>query len=190
MDIHYAIRKDEPHITETSTAAEIALHEQWERSNRLSTMLIKTKIVAGIRGSDEQYANVRALLKATDEQFETSYKALASTLIMKFSSMKLTSVRGVREHIMKIRDLAAQLKTFEGRLLMETGESAFMDTQGKRSHQAKKKGKGKIPLETDIKKESLCFFCSKKGHMKKDCVKLQKWLEKKGIRKPAEASGS
>ena len=25
-----------------------------------------------------------------------------------------------------------------------------------------------------------CFFCKKKGHMKKDCPKYKKWLEKKG----------
>ncbi|XP_059285633.1 uncharacterized protein LOC132039108 [Lycium ferocissimum] len=113
MDIDYAIRKDEPPINEISTQAETALYEQWESSNRLSVMFIKTKISAGIRGSVEQYNNVKALLKAVDEQFETSDKARASTLITKFSSMKLTSVRGVHEHIMKMRDLAAQLKTLE-----------------------------------------------------------------------------
>ncbi|KAG8378577.1 hypothetical protein BUALT_Bualt07G0000100 [Buddleja alternifolia] len=40
-------------------------------------------------------------------------KALASTLIMRFSTSKLTNVRGVREHIMQMRDIAAQLKTLE-----------------------------------------------------------------------------
>ena len=75
-----------------------------------SVMFIKTKISAGIRGSVNQHNDVRALLKAIDGQFETSDKALASTLIMKFSSVKLTNVKGVREHIMKMRDIAAQLK--------------------------------------------------------------------------------
>ncbi|XP_060196887.1 uncharacterized protein LOC132626146 [Lycium barbarum] len=195
-------------------------------------MFIKTKISTDIRGSVEHYNNVKALLKAIDEQFETSDKALAGTLIMKFSSMRLTSVRGVRENIMKMRDLAAQLKTLEvemsetflvhyilnslplqydhfkisynthkdkwsinelmamciqeeGRLLMETGESAFMATQGKKTYQANKKWKGKAPVEPelDIKKESKSRFCRKKGHIKKDCIKYQKWLEKKGIKK-------
>ena len=228
MDIDYAIRKDEPQaITEISTPSEITLYERWERSNRLSVAFIKTKINAGLRGSIDQYNNVRALLKAIDEQFETSDKALASTLIMKFSSLRLTSVRGVREHIMQMRDIVAQLKhlevemseTFlvhhilntlpqqygpfkisynthkdkwsvnelmamcvqeEGRLVMELGESAFMITQGNNKDKAKQKGKGKIPPQTDIKKESKCFFCKKKGHMKKDCPKFKIWLEKKG----------
>ena len=32
---------------------------------------------------------------------------------MKFSSARLTSMRGVRDHINKIRDIAAQLKNLE-----------------------------------------------------------------------------
>ncbi|RVW83870.1 hypothetical protein CK203_042047 [Vitis vinifera] len=113
MDIDYAIGKDKPTIIDTSTTAEKALYEQWERSNRLSLMFIKTKISDGIRGSVDQHDNVKALLKAIDEQFVTSDKALASTLIMKFSSLRLTNVSGVREHIMQMRDIAAQLKILE-----------------------------------------------------------------------------
>lgn len=62
---------------------------------------------------------------------------------------------------------------------METGESAFMTTQGKKTNQANKRSKGKAPLETDIKKESKCRFCRKKGHIRQDCVKFQEWLVKK-----------
>ena len=50
------------------------------------------------------------MLKSIGEQFVTSNKALESTLIMKFSSIRIASVRGVREHIMQMRDIAAQLK--------------------------------------------------------------------------------
>uniref|UniRef100_A0A2N9I6P9 CCHC-type domain-containing protein n=1 Tax=Fagus sylvatica TaxID=28930 RepID=A0A2N9I6P9_FAGSY len=229
MDIDYAIRKDEPPaLTDTSTAADITLYERWERSNRLSMMFIKTRISAGIRGSVDQHEKVRDLLKAIDEQFVTSDKALASTLIMKFSSLRLTSVRGVREHIMQMRDTVAQLKKLEvemsesflvhyilntlphqygpfkisynthkekwsinelmtmcvqeeGRLVMEQGESAMLATRGKGKSQANQKGKGKIPPQTDIKKDSKCFFCKKKGHMKKECAKFQKWLADKGF---------
>ena len=111
MDNNYAIRKDEPPaIIYTSTTANIVLCERWERANRLNVMFIKTKILAGIHGSVNQHGKVRDLLKAIDDQFITSNKALASTLIMKFSSLRLTSVKGVREHIMQMRDIAAQLK--------------------------------------------------------------------------------
>ena len=83
MNIDYAIRKPEPPgITEISTPDAIELYEKWERSNRLSVTFIKTNISAGIRGSIDQYENVKDLLKAIDEQFTTSDKSLASTLIM------------------------------------------------------------------------------------------------------------
>ena len=76
-------------------------------------MFIKTKISAGIQGSVDQYERVQDLLKAIDDQFVTSNKALASTLIMKFSSLRLTSVKCVREHIMQMRGTVAQLKKLE-----------------------------------------------------------------------------
>ena len=44
----------------------------------------------------------------------------------------------------------------------------------------KLKKKGKIPIQSGIKKESKCFFCKKKGHMKKECSKFKIWLDKKG----------
>jgi hypothetical protein len=114
MDIDYAIRKDEPPaLTDTSTVADITLYERWERSNHLSMMFIKTKISTGIHGSVDQHEKVRDLLTAIDEQFVTSDKALASTLIMKFSSLRLTSVRGVHKHIMQMRENVAQLKKLE-----------------------------------------------------------------------------
>ena len=114
MDIDYAIRKEEPDpITETSIAEAVYLYDKWERFNRLSMMFIKTKISTGICGSVEQINKVKPLLKAIDEQFETYDKALASTLIMQFSSTKLTGTRGVRDHIMRMRDIAAQLQTLE-----------------------------------------------------------------------------
>ena len=238
MDIDYAIRKSEPpEVTEESTPTEVALYEQWEKSNQLSVMFIKTKITAGIRGSVEQYDKVQDLLKAIGEQFVTSDKALASTLIMKFSSIRITSVRGVREHIMQMRDIAAQLKKLgidmsdsflvhfilntlphqygpfkvsynthkdkwsinelmtmcvqeEERLVMELGESAMLattfgknkrnDTSQTYTSKSNQKGKGRRPPQADIKMENKCFFCKRKGHVKKDCPKFKKWLEKKG----------
>ena len=114
MDIDYAIKKDEPPpLTTTSEPTKIFLYELWERSNSLSAMFIKTKISTGIHGSIEQNTRVKELLKAIDEQFETSDKAFASTLIMKFSSLRLTGTKGVCNYIMQMSDIAAQLRTLE-----------------------------------------------------------------------------
>jgi len=114
MDIDYAIRKDEPLvITNESSLAAVALYERWEWSNQLKVMFIKTKISAGICGSVDQHEKVRDLLKIIDDQFITLDKALGSTLIMKFSSLRLISVKGVREYIMQMRDISALLQKLE-----------------------------------------------------------------------------
>ncbi|RVW83511.1 hypothetical protein CK203_064938 [Vitis vinifera] len=53
-------------------------------------------------------------------------------------------------------------------------------TQKKGKSQASQKEKHQIPPEVDIKKDEKRFFYKKKGHVKKKCMKFQKWLEKKG----------
>jgi len=67
---------------------------------------------------------------------------------------------------------------------MEMGESALLTTaygmNKATKSQANQKGNDKIPPQADIKKVKKCFFCKKKGHMKKNCSRFQKWLEKKG----------
>ena len=138
---------------------------------------------------------------------------------MQFSFTKLTEIRRVRNHIMRMGDIVAQLKSLEvtmsdtflvhyilntlpqqyspfkifynthkdkwsinelltmcvqeeGRLMMEEGEKVNLTTFGnKRKDQDKRKGK--IPVQPGIKKELKCFFCKKKGHMKKDCSKFK-----------------
>ncbi|RVW62449.1 hypothetical protein CK203_060443 [Vitis vinifera] len=67
--------------------------------------------------------------------------------------------------------------------MMEQGESVMlvMQRKGKKGKsQASQKGKQQISPKSDIKKDEKCFFCKKKGHMKKKCLKFQNWLEKKG----------
>ncbi|KAH9760840.1 Integrase catalytic domain-containing protein [Citrus sinensis] len=99
--------------TELSTPREKASYERWERSNRLSMMLIKAHVGKSIRGSIPDCDKVNDYLNAIEQQFETSDKAMTSTLMSKLSSMKFTGTKGVREHIMEMRDIAARLKSLE-----------------------------------------------------------------------------
>ena len=48
-----------------------------------------------------------------------------------------------------------------------------MATQERNKNQAKPKEKGEKPIQGGIKRESKCFFCKKKGHMKKDYIKFK-----------------
>ena len=81
MDIDYAIRKYElSTISATSTKVAIKLYENWERSNRLSVMFIKSHISVGIHGSIEKHDKVQDLLKKIDDQFAKFMKSLVGTL--------------------------------------------------------------------------------------------------------------
>ncbi|RVW99769.1 Retrovirus-related Pol polyprotein from transposon TNT 1-94 [Vitis vinifera] len=149
---------------------------------------------AGKRGSIEQHENVHELLKAIDEQFITSDKVLASTLIMKLTSLKLIGIKRVREHIMEMRDIVAQLKKLE----VEMSESFLMHFI--LNTLSPQYGPFKISYNTHKDKwfiNELMTMCvqeeirlmmdqEKKGHVKKKYLKFQKWLEKKGYAKPKE----
>ncbi|KAL0396453.1 UNVERIFIED_CONTAM: hypothetical protein Scaly_0093700 [Sesamum calycinum] len=101
MDFDLAFRVDEPPIpTDSSTPTEKASYEPWERSNRLSLMLIKKHIKKGIWGS-------------IPYQYVCSDKALTSTLMKRLFDMKYNSSRSVHEHTMHMRHIAAQLKPLE-----------------------------------------------------------------------------
>jgi len=112
-DIDYVIRKDEPPTITNESSPVVALYERWEQSNWLSVMFIKTKISTEIHGSVNQHEKVRNLLKVIDDQFITLDKALTNILIMKFSFLQLTSVKGVRECIIQMRNISAQLKKLD-----------------------------------------------------------------------------
>ena len=76
-------------------------------------MMIKISIAKNIRGSIPDNENAKAYLESVEQQFQASDKALAATLIAKLSSMKYDGSSGIREHIMEMRDIAAELNSLE-----------------------------------------------------------------------------
>jgi hypothetical protein len=76
-------------------------------------MFTKSHVSKGIRGSIPECTKAKAFIKAVEEQFVSSDKALASTLMKKLSSKSFDKSRSVCEHIMEMRDMAAQLKSLE-----------------------------------------------------------------------------
>ncbi|XP_019152212.1 PREDICTED: uncharacterized protein LOC109149043 [Ipomoea nil] len=243
LELDYAVLNEEPtEVTEESTSEAKQLRAQWEKSNGLCVLFIKSRISRKIHFCFEDIKKAKPLLKAIDDNFIESKKVLAMTLIMKLRNLRLSTVKGTREHIMQLRDIAAQLKELEiilpddylvlfaldtlpqeynpfkisynthkdewsinqlitmctqeeTRLVTELGESAFMATTRPKRKCGKPKGltiaaKEKLTPKADIKKIQKCFFCKKKGHMKKDCIKFQKWMSQKGYDKTETAKGN
>nr|XP_043625454.1 uncharacterized protein LOC122596874 [Erigeron canadensis] len=114
FDLDYAIRNDEPAaITENSTAEQRASFQKWDKANRLSRMTIKSSIPLGLRGAIPKSNKVKTYLKSVEDYFKGSSKAHASSLMLKMLTPKYDGSSGVREHIMKMSDMANKLKTLE-----------------------------------------------------------------------------
>jgi len=114
MELDLALCVDEPLIPiEGSPQVEKENYEWWERSNRLSLMLIKSHIWKNIRGSIPDNDMVKTYMKAIEEKFISSDKSVANTLMKKLSSMKFDSSKSVREHIMEMWNSATKLKSLK-----------------------------------------------------------------------------
>ncbi|XP_028053291.1 uncharacterized protein LOC114257714 [Camellia sinensis] len=114
MDLGLALRVDEPpKPMDDSSTTEKSAYDKWEQSDRLSLMLIKSHISQSIRGSIPPSDKVKNYMRAIEEQFVSSDKALTSNLMNKLSGMKHNDSRSVRNHIMEMRDIAARLKSLE-----------------------------------------------------------------------------
>ncbi|KAK3036536.1 hypothetical protein RJ639_030977 [Escallonia herrerae] len=91
MDLDYTLRVDSPAaLTAESSTEQNAAYENWERSNHISLMIMKGSITTAIHGG--------------------SSKAHATTRITKMVMLKYSGSNGVREHILRMNDMASQLK--------------------------------------------------------------------------------
>ncbi|KAK3002398.1 hypothetical protein RJ639_021497 [Escallonia herrerae] len=71
---------------------------------------MKGSITTTIRGAISDSDNSKLYLAHIEEQFQGSSKAHATTLITKMVTLKYSGSNGVREHILRMNDMASQLK--------------------------------------------------------------------------------
>ncbi|XP_028760159.1 uncharacterized protein LOC114759168 [Neltuma alba] len=88
-------------------------YESWEKNNRLTLLLIKTRIARSIRGAIPKCETAKEYLEAVDKQFKPTDKQMGGTIMSELCAMRLTGIGGTRQHIMKMRDLSSQLKSFD-----------------------------------------------------------------------------
>ncbi|KAK2971281.1 hypothetical protein RJ640_001307 [Escallonia rubra] len=71
---------------------------------------MKGSITTAIRGANPDSDNAKLYLAHIEEQFQGSSKAHATALITKMVTLKYSGSNGVREHILRMNDMASQLK--------------------------------------------------------------------------------
>ncbi|XP_071700052.1 uncharacterized protein [Rutidosis leptorrhynchoides] len=74
-DLDYALRFDQPApLADESTVEQKRTYDIWERSNRMSLMIMKNSISPAIRGAIPDSENAKEFLEFVEEQFKGSSK--------------------------------------------------------------------------------------------------------------------
>ena len=96
--------------TRNSSPEERAKYEKWERSNRLSLMIMKHKISSSIRSLAPEPGTAGQYLARLEIMFMRFEKADAALLLNKLANMEYDGQGNVRDHIAKMWGLAARVK--------------------------------------------------------------------------------
>ena len=89
MDLDYALRVDRPSdLTSVSTAEQRSAMEKWERSNRMSLMIMKHSILETIRGAIPEETQAKAFLNQIANRLAVNEKVETSTILSKLVSIR------------------------------------------------------------------------------------------------------
>jgi len=115
MDLDLALRtKEPPTPTVESTPEQRRDHEKWDRSNRMSIMIIRHGIPEVFRGTvSEDVTTAKEFLAEIEKRFAKSDKAEASTLLQNLISMKYQGKGNIREYIMSMSNIVFKLKALK-----------------------------------------------------------------------------
>ena len=112
MDLDLALRSEQPaSLTDLSTSDERRHFEKWDRSNRMSLMILKRSIPEVFRGAvSEEITNTKDFLAELEKRFAKSDKAETSTLLQRLISMRYNGKGNIREYIMQMSHIKTKLK--------------------------------------------------------------------------------
>ena len=114
MDLDLALRMERHNSTPKNLNE--ANIEKWERSSRLSLMLMKSSISEAFRGSITKSANAKKFLLDIEQVFAKNEKAKTSTLLRKLVGMKYTNKENIREYIIEMSNIVGKLKALKLKL--------------------------------------------------------------------------
>ena len=115
IDLDLALRIERPTChTVSSSSDERVIYDKWDRSNRMSLMIIKRGIPEAFRGAiSEGIESAKDFLAEIEKRFAKSDKAETSTILKSLISMKYKGKGNIREYIMEMSHIASKLKALK-----------------------------------------------------------------------------
>ena len=148
---------------------------------KLCSMRLKT--TESVRGYIMEMRDIAAQLKALDVDFLESFlvHVILTFLHADYTTFKVSYM--THKEKWSVNELLNMCVQEQGRLKQEKLESVNLVSHKKgqsikSKSDPKDKGKGVDIKKTGDKKLLTYFFCKKKGHIKKECIKYQIWLKK------------
>ena len=100
-------------LTDTSTKEDKNAHKAWWKANKMAKTVIRNTMSDTVRGSVEEPETAIEYLYTIQEMYRESDKAEAARLSRQFQETKYDGNVNVREHIMKLIDINAQLRELD-----------------------------------------------------------------------------
>ncbi|XP_020585691.1 uncharacterized protein LOC110028261 [Phalaenopsis equestris] len=98
-------------LTDASSSEDRRIYEKWDRSNRLSLMIIKRGIPEAFRGAvSSEITDAASFLAEIEKRFAKSDKAETGILLKKLISMRFSGKESIREYIVEMSNIASKLK--------------------------------------------------------------------------------
>lgn len=115
MDLDLALRDEHPpSLTDSSSSDEKKYYEKWDRSNRMSLMIIKRGIPETFRGAvSDEVTNAKDFLAEIEKRFAKSDKAEISMLLSSLTSKEYKGKGNIREYIMELSHIVSRLKVLK-----------------------------------------------------------------------------
>ena len=111
LDLDHALRLDRPaNLTHSSSTVERLAFEKWERSNRMSVMIMQNSIPEPLSGGILEGIDAKGFLKQISDRFATNEKVETSTTLSKLVSMRYKGKGNIREYIMEMSNLVTKLR--------------------------------------------------------------------------------
>ncbi|KAL6329550.1 hypothetical protein AAG906_022101 [Vitis piasezkii] len=201
LDLDLALISDKPpEATDDSTPEQVEQSKAWSKSNRLSLMFMRMTIANNIKTSlpqtefaseflkskgiqqhilnmTEKAAKLKALGMGMDESFLVQF--VLNSLPSQFAPFKIHY--NTNSDQWNLNELTNKCMQEEVRLRQEGHNHKKGKFKKGKNFPPKKSGPGEGSQSHDGKFTVSCYFCGKKGHVKKDCIKRKAWFEKRGI---------